>query len=364
MKIAIIGTRGIPNHYGGFEQFVQFFSVMMAARGHDVTVYNSSLHPYKENNYQGVNIVHVRDWEDKLGVFGQFLFDFNAIRHARKRQYDITLQLGYTSSSVWMWLFDPKTRIITNMDGLEWKRSKYSRPVQRFLKRAEQWAAMYSDDLVADNYGVQEHLLHTYDRKATLIEYGAAPVTAISAEIPAKYGLSPCAYYLVIARLEPENNIEMIIDGYLRSGQESPMAVVGSLHTKYAHQLLERFGQEPRVRFLDAIFDKDILDSLRYHSRLYFHGHSVGGTNPSLLEAMAAGCVICAHDNVYNRTVLNGTAHYFRYPADIAQIINSGNDAINEDWKLHNQKRIAEYYNWELIVSKYETLFRKTPQRS
>lgn len=360
MKIAIIGTRGIPNHYGGFEQFVQFFSVMMAARGHEVTVYNSSLHPYKENSYQGVRIVHVRDWEDRLGVFGQFLFDYNAIKHARRQRYEITLQLGYTSSSVWMWLFDKKTKVITNMDGLEWKRSKYSRPVQHFLRQAEKWAAVYSHDLVADNSGVQEHLWMTYKRKATLIEYGAEPVRDTDPAVLQYYKLLPGAYYLVIARMEPENNIDMIIEGYLESGKQEPLVLVGALNTRYAALLLSRYGKHPELRFLDAVFDKSILDSLRSFSRMYFHGHSVGGTNPSLLEAMAAGCAVCAHDNVFNYTILDGTAYYFGSAADITTRIIAGPGPEADSWKEQNKERVRQYYNWELIVSRYESLFLKT----
>ena len=133
MKLAILGTRGIPNYYGGFEQFAQYLSKEFTSKGHEVYVYNSSAHPYKEKVWNGVNIIHCKDPEDKIGTAGQFIYDLNCILDSRKREFDIILQLGYTSSSVWNWLFSKKPVIITNMDGLEWKRSKYSKLVQRFL---------------------------------------------------------------------------------------------------------------------------------------------------------------------------------------------------------------------------------------
>ncbi len=138
MKIAIIGTRGIPNHYGGFEQFAEYLSLGLVEKGHMVTVYNSHTHPYQGNDWNGVKIIHCKDPEDKLGTIGQFVYDYNCIRDTRKRNYDIILQLGYTSSSVWGRLLPRKKSIITtNMDGLEWKRTKYSQKVQKFLQYAE-----------------------------------------------------------------------------------------------------------------------------------------------------------------------------------------------------------------------------------
>src|SRR5215469_9735731 len=154
MNIGIIGTRGIPNQYGGFEQFAEFIAPALVERGHAVTVYNSSLHPYKENNWKGVNLVHQYDAEGKLGTAGQFIYDFNCIKDSRKRKFDVILQLGYTSSSVWSFLFPKKSVLVTNMDGLEWKRTKYSKPVRRFLRYAEKWAATYSDFLIADSKGI------------------------------------------------------------------------------------------------------------------------------------------------------------------------------------------------------------------
>ena len=163
LKIAILGTRGIPNHYGGFEQFAEYLAKGLVERGFEVSVYNSHNHPYREKTWNGVEIIHCYDPEDKIGTAGQFIYDLNCIKDSRKRDFDIILQLGYTSSSVWnRFLPRKRTIITTNMDGLEWKRSKYSKPVQQFLKRAEGLAVKFSDHLIADSKGIREYLKEKY----------------------------------------------------------------------------------------------------------------------------------------------------------------------------------------------------------
>ena len=211
LKIGILGCRGIPNAYGGFEQFAEYLSVGLVNKGHEVSVYSSSLHPYKEDNWNGVNIIHCKDWEDKLGTAGQFIYDWNCIADARKRNFDILLQLGYTSNSVWYWRW-PRTAInIVNMDGLEWKRSKYSKLTRVFLKKAEAMAAKHADYLIADAPAIQEHLSKRYNKTSTLIPYSATVFDEQDVHEPQKYQLHPYQYYLVIARMEPENNFETII---------------------------------------------------------------------------------------------------------------------------------------------------------
>ena len=175
MKIAILGTRGIPNYYGGFEQFAEFFSVYLVQKGHEVYCYNSHNHKFQEKNFHGVNIIHQHDPEYKYGTFGQFIYDYNCIIDSRKRDFDIILQLGYTSNSIWFFLLPKKPIIITNMDGIEWKRSKYSRPVQQFLRFAERLAAISSHYLVSDSLGIQMFLKKRYKKDSTYIAYGAHP---------------------------------------------------------------------------------------------------------------------------------------------------------------------------------------------
>ena len=151
MKIGILGTRGIPNYYGGFEQFAEYFATYVANQNHEIFVYNSHKHPYKESNFKGVQIIHCYDPEYIIGTAGQYIYDLNCILDARKRNFDIILQLGYTSSSIWFGLHPKEAIVITNMDGLEWKRTKYSKPIRKLLLWAEKLAAVSSSGSPLNN---------------------------------------------------------------------------------------------------------------------------------------------------------------------------------------------------------------------
>jgi glycosyltransferase involved in cell wall biosynthesis len=356
MKVAILGTRGIPNHYGGFEQLAEYISVALAERGHDVFVYNSSLHPYKEKTYKQVNIIHCYDPEDKLGTFGQFIYDLNCIRDSRKRNVDVIFQLGYTSSSIWASLLPKQTTIITNMDGLEWKRSKYSNTVKHFLKYAEKWAVQSSDELIADSLGIQSYLKNKYNKESVFIPYGASPFYNADEKTILAYGLQKANYYLAVARFEPENNIETIIKGYLKSGVQEPLVLIGSTQNKFGKYLTSTYKSN-RIMYLGSLYDISQLNSIRYFCKGYFHGHSVGGTNPSLLEAMASQAFIYAHKNAFNEAVLRDDALYFSNEDEIAShLLKPISDEIKTNVIAHNLKKIETQYTWKNITDAYENL--------
>ncbi len=356
LNIGILGTRGIPNHYGGFEQFAEHLSQDLVDRGHSVSVYNSSLHPYKQNKWRGVRIIHCRDMEHRLGTAGQFVYDLNCINDARKRNFDVLLHLGYTSDSVWCWRWPKQTIHIVNMDGMEWLRTKYSKPVKRFLKWAESLAAGHAQVMVADSPGVQEYILGKYGKKPAYIPYGATLFNQPDPAILKKYDLFPRRYLLMITRMEPENNIEMAIQGYLASGHPDPLFIIGNITNTYGRYITAKY-RAPGIRFSDAIYVQDELDNLRYFSSLYFHGHSVGGTNPSLLEAMACGCRIAAHENRFNRAVLGDEADYFPDADHIRMIITTpAPPAQLEQRQQLNWQKIKTIYTQQRVTDAYEQL--------
>lgn len=362
MKIVIFGTRGVPNHHGGFEQFADYFSTYLKEKGIDVYVYCSSLHPYQESKYKNVKLIHCYDAEDKIGTAGQFIYDLNCILDARKRNFDIILQLGYTSSSIWHFLMPKKSVVVTNMDGFEWKRSKYSRSVRKFLKYAEKLAAKNSDFLIADSVGIQKYLQDTYQKSSEYIAYGADAFENPNKDVLTEYGLKPFSYDLLIARMEPENNVETIIKGYLQSDKKHKLYLVGNQNgTSFGKYLFQHYGNEPRIQFLGAIYNHNTLDNLRYYSDLYYHGHSVGGTNPSLLEAMASQCVIVASNNIFNASILEEDAHYFKNEDELALIINKTHksDAINQSKIANNLNKIKKQFSWEIINEAYLTYLKK-----
>lgn len=354
MKIAILGTRGIPNHYGGFEQYAELLSVFLVEAGWEVVVYNSSDHPYKETSYKGVQIRHVYDPERKWGTAGQFLYDLGCIWHTRKQDFDIVYQLGYTSSAVFNFLFRrKKTLIVTNMDGMEWKRTKYNKWVQRFLRFSEWLVVRMSHQLVADSLGIQAYLARRYRKEAFYSAYTATIPAQYDTAILDHHHLAPGAYDLLIARMEPENNIEMVIEGHRQSASAVPLIIIGGIHASYGQYLFLKYNS-PNIQFRGAIYDKEVLDNLRHHSRFYFHGHSVGGTNPSLLEAMACGCRIIAHDNEFNNTVLNGEALYFKTPGELKQVMEkaTGQGDFFKQAITKNIERIANLYSEAAVFSR------------
>jgi len=354
MNIAILGTRGVPNYYGGFEQFAAYLSKGLVEQGHQVTVYNSHNHPYQAKEWHGVTITHCKDWEYKIGTAGQFIYDLNCILDARRQHFDIILQLGYTSSSVWGWLMPMKKSVITtNMDGLEWKRTKYSKKVQTFLKYAEKLAVRYSHHLIADSIGIQSYLRHKYSKPSLFIPYGADLFNEPDINYLATYRILPFQYSMLIARMEPENNVEMILDGVVASGSDHPFLVVGKTENHFGKYLQQKFKAYPQIRFMGGIFDMAVLNNLRYFANLYFHGHTVGGTNPSLLEAMASNSLICAHDNIFNKSILGDEAFYFKSHSDVAKLLYSKEKKDYKHYLMANEEKIKHKYSWERIVHQY-----------
>lgn len=360
MKIGIIGCRGIPNYYGGFEQFAEYLARLLVQKGCEVTVYNSHNHPYQNKSWEGVKIIHKYDPEFRYGTAGQFIYDLNCILDSRKRQFDIIFQLGYTSSSIWGGLLPRKKSIVvTNMDGLEWKRSKYNRFVRSFLLFAERLGVHFSDYLISDSIGIKKYLKEKYNVKSTFIPYGTYRVKEYDEGILEGFGLQKKQYSMLIARLEPENNIEIILDGVCSSGFLEPFLVVGNHETRYGEYLKKKYLSNSHILFMGGIYDIQKLNSLRNFARIYFHGHSVGGTNPSLIEAMGSGAFICAHDNIFNRSILGEDALYFSDSNSVSEAYAEKEFSKYETVKANNFIKVDELYHWNVIADQHDKLFRK-----
>lgn len=358
MKIAILGTRGIPNTYGGFEQFAEYLSVGLVNRGHSVAVYNVSFHEYKENEYKGVKIRKIYSPEKLIGASANFIYDFLCLKDALRNNFDVIYELGYHSNAPSYYFLKKNSPIlITNMDGLEWKRSKWSFLTRKLIRHLERIAVERSDYLVSDNLAIQDYYKQKFGVESFYIPYGADVVTSFDKNILESYQVESTCYFLLIARLEPENNIEMILDGFVTSEHQCPFLVVGDKETKYGRYLQKKYRTDD-VHFLGSIYDKPVLDNLRYFSKLYFHGHSVGGTNPSLLEAMASQTLIVAHDNVFNRSVLGEDSFYFKDSDEVSSLIKDSDlDHIYTSRLINNNlEKIKKSYSWEKIISTYESL--------
>ena len=356
LKIAILGTRGIPNRYGGFEECAEKLSVRLASKGHQVAVYTDAAHPVREKQWKGVERILKENPEHWMGTAGQFFYDLRCNLNSRHRAFDIILHLGYTSDSVWQQLWPSESVHIVNMDGLEWQRSKYSRPVRGFLKYAEKLAAKKADWLVADSLPIMEYLEKNYNKPIRHIAYGADIPETIDEKVPSEFGLINRDYDLIVARIIPDNNIEMILKAREKGKDRTPLMILCN-RNRMMNELKEKYSHLDFINFHGPVYEKSKVSSLRFHCRYYIHGHSAGGTNPSLLEAMACSSPVIAHDNPFNRAVLGPDAQYFGSAEALADILE-GNP--REDINKHiqnNLQKVKDVYNWDAISHAYEKLF-------
>jgi len=360
MKISLTGTRGIPNHYGGFEQFAEQLSVRLAERGHEVWVYNPAVHPYRGNNFHKVNIIRKHLHEKLVGPAANYLYDYICLKDAARKKSDIILECGYASASPSYRFIDFKnSKIITHLDGLEWQRPKWSLLTRKIIKRSEKTTIRLSHTLVCDHPYIRSYFEQTYGVKPWYIPYGADIFKDPDSSMIEEYNVAPGEYYLSIARLEPENNLYIIIKGFLKTGSKEKLLIVGDHDTAFGRKLYNDYGDLENIIFLNGIYDQTVLDNLRHFSKAYFHGHSVGGSNPSLLEAMATGSLILAHNNKFNRFILKEHALYFNNDNDIQSILSSETEWLNQKEKMihDNIKIIQDNYQWEMVTDQYEDLF-------
>lgn len=368
MKIAFISTRGIPNNYGGFEQFAEYISVGLAKRGHEVVVYSPHFHPYKEDTYKGVRIKHIYSPEPWMGSsVGSFFYDFASLKDAlKKEKFDIIYEAGYTSivpAYIWFNVRKIKYPIFTtNMDGLEYKRTKFNKWVQKFIFWEEKMTVKHSHYLIADNMGIHDYYKEKYGKESKFLAYGADIHDNYNKEFLKEFELEADNYYLLVARLEPENNIIMAIEGYLASKEKGkrPLVIVGKTNTPHGKELVAKYGNEKSIRFVGGIYDFDKLNSIRHFSYAYFHGHSVGGTNPSLLEAMASDCFILANDNIFNKAVLGENALYYLDHNAVTELLNNIESLTLKHKKSFIEKNleiIRKEYSWDKLVDEHEKYF-------
>lgn len=363
MKIAILGTKGIPNNYGGFEQFAEYLSIGLADRGHAVTVYNPSFHPYQESTYKGVTIQRIFSPEKVIGSSANFIYDHLCLNHALGAGFDIIYEAGYHSVALSYWMLRvskiKRPVLITNMDGLEWKRAKWSFLVRALIKRLEKIAVRHSHYLVSDNVGIQNYYKSVFMKDSYYLPYGADIPTIFDSSLLSKYSVKQNEYFILVARMEPENNVEMIIKGFINSTSQKKLIVVGGIN-RYG-ELLRKQNQDNRLLFVGGVYNKAELDSLRHYSIGYFHGHSVGGTNPSLLEAMACSCFIMAHNNPFNRAILEDFAYYFSSQEDVSSWVNSivqVRELSGKKYTTRNEDRIRDTFSWKQIIDDHEKLFQ------
>jgi glycosyltransferase involved in cell wall biosynthesis len=352
LKIGLLGTRGIPNRYGGFEEFAEQVCKYWADTGHEVFVYCEDNKNKEVFAYKKVYQVFIK--ASKLPGLSQFIYDYKSTKHALTQNLDIVYHAGYATSVFGNLIFKKalEGKLVYNMDGLEWKRSKFNRITRWLTKKLEKTAALSGAELVSDNKGIQDYLKSEYGVSSTLIEYGA---DIIEDEIEC-FEQYPESFDLVIARFEPENHIEEIIAAY-ENQKEANLVLVANMGTKLYEKLSSRIEQAQNIIFNGPIYNKSELAYLKSNCRYYIHGHSVGGTNPSLLEALAGGCNILIHDNDFNKDVVGQYGQTWSNQTKLENLISKNAERFTTS---NDQKKYcAERFNWKLIAEKHLELFEK-----
>ncbi len=357
-KLLILGTRGIPANYGGFETFAERLSIYLVSRGWEVTVYcqvNGQKHLKKK--WRGINLVYIPTQNNS--AFNTIIFDYQSTIDALKEE-GIILVLGYNTAifSILYWL---KKRVsIMNMDGMEWWRSKWNLMHKLWLFFNERCGAIFSNYLIADHPQIKKHLTsYVSPRKIKVIPYGTEQVTKVDESWLKAYQLIANQYILVIARPEPENSILEIVSAFSSRKWGMKLVILGRYlpQTVPYHQKVMQAASD-EVIFAGPIYEKEIVNTLRFYTCLYIHGHTVGGTNPSLVEALAAGSPILAQDNAFNRWVAGDKAHYFLDQTDclqeLKQLLYDTNEL--ERMKIASIARYWEQFSDNGDLKAYEKL--------
>lgn len=357
MRIAFVGTRGVPARYGGFETAIEEVGSRLAKRGHTVVVYcrGEGDHPA---TYKGMKLRWVRAARKRsLETLSHTILSALHLRCFER----VDMVFAFNAANVpALGLLRMSGPVALHMDGLESQRSKWGPTGRRYYLAMERIASKTKLRLIADAQGIADYYQRTYDRETVLIAYGANKPVAHHGALVAQLNLTKASYDLVVARFEQENHVLDIVRAFRASESTQELIVVGSApySDKYIADIEEAAAGDSRIRLVGAVWDQDLLDDLYASCRLYIHGHSVGGTNPSLLRAMASGSAVAAFDVVFNREVTGDKAAYWSQVGDLTALIHL---ADNRDLNVDEQSKqlldyVEEHYNWDAVADAYEQL--------
>jgi glycosyltransferase involved in cell wall biosynthesis len=354
MRIALMGTRGVPARYGGFETAVEEVGRRLVDLGHEVVVYCREPGPARHLGMQRVEVRSVR-----RKVLETLSSTALATLHAVRHRPDVVVLFNAANAPLLPALRAGRLPVATHVDGLEWKRAKWSGAGRRYYRAAEALAVRWSDALIADAAGIADYYRNEFGASTEQIAYGANQLTDAGTDLLPRVGVEPGDYHLVVARFEPENHVEDIVTGYRRSAARKVLVVVGSAPyaDAYTARTIAAAGDDPRIRMADGIWDQRLLDQLYANAYTYLHGHSVGGTNPSLLRAMGAGAATLAWDVSFNREVLGGAGQFFSSSAELVALLEAAEaDPADVAARAHGARAESCRYDWDEVAKQYGRL--------
>ncbi|SFA95721.1 Glycosyltransferase involved in cell wall bisynthesis [Cellulomonas marina] len=360
----MVGTRGVPARYGGFETCVEEVGARLVGLGHEVTVYCRTGEPGAERpeTFLGMRLVHLPALRHR--ALETLSHTALSVLHLLRHRSDVVLLFNAANSPFLPLLRVAGLPVATHVDGLEWKRAKWSGLGRRFYRFAESWAVRWSDALISDSPGIESYYRREFDAPTVQIAYGTPEVDDAAVVRVRELGLEPKRFHVVVARFEPENHVDVIVEGYVRSRAALPLVVVGS--APYGQQYTDRVHRlaDDRVRFLGGVWDAELLGALYGGSLSYLHGHSVGGTNPSLLRAMAGGTSVIAWDVDFNRDVVGDAGLYFRDPDGVARALERTEaDEPGTAARAADALVRSKDYDWDDVARRYARLAEDLPGR-
>lgn len=356
MRVALIGTRGVPARYGGFETAIEEVGWRLADRGHEVVVFSRV--PAGEErleSYRGMQVVDLPALKKRsLETLSHTAL---SVLNRNLSGSDAAIVFNAANSPLLPAIRARRIPVATHVDGLEWRRTKWGRTGQRYYRFAESLAVRYSDALIADAPGIADYYKVEFGAPTRLIAYGAPILTDADSCRLTGLGLVPHGYHLVVSRMEPENHVLEIVKGYVASTATRPLVVVGTAPYSDGYIASIREAADERVRLIGGVWDQVLLDQLYANAASYLHGHSVGGTNPSLLRAAGAGAFVVAYDVPFNRDVVGEHAEYFSTEADVAREVEAVEaDPCRSRRRGHALRADIRRYSWDTVADEYEQL--------
>ena len=365
MRIAILGTRGIPASYGGFETFAEQLSTRLVARGHHVTVYCRSHYVSpRQLEYKGVHLKVLPTFRHKY--FDTIVHTFLSALHTTTRRYDAALICNAANAPFAPIVRVAGTPVAINVDGLEHKRRKWNRLARSYYLLAERLSTVLPNETVTDARVIQDYYMAQYRHPTTMIAYGAEVERIPDRMAVRQWGVEPNRYVLYVSRLEPENNARLVIEAFKRVRTSHKLVIVGD--APYAHDYIEELrasaSRDRRIIFTSFVFG-DAYRALQQNAYCYIHATEVGGTHPALLEAMGYGNCVLTLATPENLEAVGDAAIPYRDEKELEEklqrVLRDG--SLVNSYRQRAQKRIREHYDWEHIVDRYENLFAQMAGR-
>ncbi len=362
MNIAIIGTRGYPYVYSGYETFISELAPRLVLRGHNVTVYcHRGLFDSRPSIVNGVKLAYLPAMEKKS--LSQFSHSFLATLHACMSTADVLLYVNSANGP-----FGALTRIAgkktaINVDGLEWLRPKWKGLGAKYFLTASYLSTKLFDAVISDCDGMAKIYKRKFQSESVTIAYGANLGSSIEPSLLDKWGLARGTYYLVVGRLIPDNNADIIVRGFEGSLSNRKLVILGDVPYRDAYAERVRATTDRRILFPGYVRDQNVLRELYCNSFAYIHGHEFGGTNPSLLQALANGCCVLALDTPFSREVLDGEAHGIYFDKSSGSLTSAierleSEPSVASRLGATARNRIVEKYTWDHITDQYEELIK------